>query len=308
MHDTQIDDEVLVPIAYFGCPSYIRRAVDSVLGQTHRNIRVVVINDGDPTPPWPMLADIEDPRLWRVDLTTNEGYYFAMEAARRCARSPFFLVQDADDWSEPARISQLLKMLEATNASAACSGQAVHYFRGPDHLPDSLPRVVRHEEFSNRVAREPRDVLRFRCMHHGLFRTEFLRGIGGYYGGFRVSYDTLVVGLAHLLGELTYTSEVLYNRVCRQGSLTTEPKTGLGSSYRRQVNSKLAEVYAAVRTARAEGLCGESQIGAIVHQFTEVRDESRLSSCADQLRQFMESPSREVGVIEAQHRFGSTEV
>lgn len=298
MSDTQHEDEVLVPIAYYGCASYVRRAVDSVLAQTHRNIRVVVINDGDPNPPWPALEDIEDPRLWRVDLTENRGCYFAVEAARRSAASPFLLIQDADDWSERTRISRLLRMARTANTGAACSGQEVHYLSGPDYRPDGLPAAMREEEFSDRVSRKPSSVLRFRCMHHGLFRTDFLHRIGGYYGGVRVSYDTLVIGLAHLLGELTYTSDRLYHRVCRRGSLMTDPKTALGSTYRQSVNSRLADIYAEVFAALDGNRPAGFEPRSIVHRHTAADGDAQLSSCAEQIARFTKTASRDIGVVE----------
>ena len=54
---------VTASLPYFNARGYIRRAVESLLAQSHSNITVVVVCDGDPRPPWPELAHIRDPRL-----------------------------------------------------------------------------------------------------------------------------------------------------------------------------------------------------------------------------------------------------
>src|SRR5437588_10894426 len=67
------DARVTACIPYFQTRRYIRRAVESLLKQTYHNLTVVVVNDGDPEPPWRELADINDRRLVRVSLPYNFG-------------------------------------------------------------------------------------------------------------------------------------------------------------------------------------------------------------------------------------------
>src|SRR5262245_6669645 len=99
---------VTVVITHYQCRAYIRQAVESILNQTHANLTLVVVNDGDPDPPWPELAHIGDRRLVRFDLSRNYGLYFAIQVVLAATDAPFFAVQDADDWSDPPRIARLL--------------------------------------------------------------------------------------------------------------------------------------------------------------------------------------------------------
>src|SRR5690606_4514374 len=96
---------VVVSIPCFGCHRYIARSVESILQQTYTDIQVVVVNDGDPRPPWEALSHIDDPRLVRFSLPENYGPYFAHAVVLAATSSPYFLVQDADDWSDPERIA-----------------------------------------------------------------------------------------------------------------------------------------------------------------------------------------------------------
>src|SRR5262245_35812210 len=87
---------VTVSIPYFRCKPYICRAVESILEQTYHHLTVVVVNDGDPEPPWDQLAHIDDPRLVRFNLAANYGRYFVDAVVLNATPDLYFVVQDAD--------------------------------------------------------------------------------------------------------------------------------------------------------------------------------------------------------------------
>src|SRR5712692_1784143 len=95
---------VTVSIPYFQCKQYICKAVESILGQSHTNLTLVVVNDGDDDPPWDQLTYIDDPRLVRFDMRSNHGRYFADTVVLNATTDNYLVIQDADDWSEPDRI------------------------------------------------------------------------------------------------------------------------------------------------------------------------------------------------------------
>src|SRR5258708_34328454 len=111
--ETMLDSppRITACVPYFRCNSHIRRAVESLLVQTQQNLRVVIINDGDPNPPWDCLADIDDSRLVRTTLTSNRGPYFATSVVLNATPDQYLLIQDADDWSAPGRVSRLLSQM-----------------------------------------------------------------------------------------------------------------------------------------------------------------------------------------------------
>lgn len=258
---------VTVSLPYYACKPYVRRAVTSILKQTYDHLRLVVVNDGDPDPPWPVLADIDDPRLVRFDLTENRGRYFADAVVLAATPDPYFLVQDADDWSEPTRLETLLQLLRRTHADVALSAQIVHMADGRQCLED-------FSDFDQPL--QPR--LRHRANHHGLFRTDALHRVGGYDGGFRVGYDTLLVNLLRMTGPVAYCSKPLYHRRQRSGSLTAAPETGFRSEHRAVVLQSLSALYDrafAVYRRYVRGRCGaevmEQEIRALVR--TAQRDD-----------------------------------
>jgi glycosyltransferase involved in cell wall biosynthesis len=222
-------------IPHYRCRPYIARAVESLLAQTHRDLTVVVVNDGDPDPPWPELAHIDDPRLVRYSLLANRGCFFAEAVVHNATSAPYFLIQDADDWSAPYRIECLLNRLDLDRSEFAASAQ---------------PQCVAHDgryEILNVLWRnvKPRLTATFEhiCSHVGLFRTQSLREIGGYYAGFRVGYDAVLPSLMLMTGRISHVSLPLYYRLKRPESLTYSPQTGIGSSYNKTSMQHIAALY-----------------------------------------------------------------
>ena len=99
-------------IPHYGPGDYLRFAVESILGQTHRDLTCVVVFDGDRTG-WNTIDDIDDARLVRHVLGENRGRYFADQVVLDATQSDYFLVQDSDDWSEPGRVERLTRRTSA---------------------------------------------------------------------------------------------------------------------------------------------------------------------------------------------------
>src|SRR5271166_1826071 len=71
----------------------------------------------------------------------------------------------------------------------------------------------------------------YRAPHHGLVRKTALERIGGYYGGFRVGWDTLLTNVIMMTGSISWIPEQLYYRLVRSDSLTHSTQTGTASAY-----------------------------------------------------------------------------
>ena len=235
-------------IPHYRCRRDIRRAVESLLCQTYPWVRVIVVNDGDPDPPWPELQSIYDPRLICFGLDANSGPYFGTEVASRATPDPFFLIQDADDWSDKHRVECLLSLLQrdASNFAVCAQPQVVQRPRGNEivdvrwkresDMQDAEPFTIQQ-----RLSRQ----FRYRAPHHGLFRNSALRAVGGYYVGMRISYDTLIPNLILMTGSISHTRRELYYRVIREESLTHSPGTGVRSTAARAEDVTKRAIYEA---------------------------------------------------------------
>src|SRR5262249_13218614 len=158
---------------------------------------------------WNVLGHLRDPRLVRFSLASNRGPYFAHAVALLATPDPFYLMQDADDWSHPERLSILLDDIETEQAHASFSDVTMHHLRSTGRTVPSRLRWYSVVDFDL----GPRYL--HRAPHHALFRAEALRRIGGYYGGYRIGFDTLIMNLLLMTGKLSYVSLPLYNCTAR---------------------------------------------------------------------------------------------
>lgn len=248
------DVAVTASVPYFNARNYVRRAVESLLSQTHRNLTVVVVNDGDPNPPWDELAHIDDPRLIRFSLDLNYGPYFAHQVVLGASTTPYFLVQDADDWSTPTRVASLLNALVSEGSDLVFSAWQQYRADLNGYLqPDSIR--WRHRRPGDPLLAPPgqRELFLFdpilnehfvnRAAHHGIFRREALERIGGYYAGFRMNYDTLLTNFLLMTGRVSFVEEPHYQYVIRPDSLSHSQATGVRSPIRIATKQHLSAMY-----------------------------------------------------------------
>ena len=195
---------ITVSLPYTGSGLFLRRAVESVLGQTHGELTLIVLNNGGSPEPWDLLSDITDRRLVRFDLDSRRGRFFADAVALAATDDPYFMIQDAGDWSSADRAALLFEVLREENVGAAFSAIGEH--------SDAGVRKVSLRECARAPAPRPA-----RIPHQaGLYRTRTLRATGGCYGGFRAGYGTMVVGLTALTARLAYLDVPLYHRASGQ--------------------------------------------------------------------------------------------
>ena len=232
----RIHERVTVSMPCLRGEAYLRRAVESVLAQTHADLRLIVVNDGGQTP-WDVLAGVDDDRLVRFELFRTHGRYFADAVTLQATSDPYFLIHDADDWSEPDRLARLLEARREISADAATASWMVDEGGGQPEATAWVRtfRPTIEEPFTTRFV--------YRAPHHSLFRTRFLRELGGTYGGFRVAYDSLLMNFVLMAGRLAYVDAPLYHHLLRSDSLAHSEATGIGSPYREQVVRRLRAAY-----------------------------------------------------------------
>lgn len=103
---------VLLPV--YNAERYLRRAVESVLAQTVRDLECVVIDDGSTDGSGRVLAELaaSDHRL-RVITQENAGLIRTLNRAIGEAGGEIFFRMDADDIAEPDRFERQLAYLDA---------------------------------------------------------------------------------------------------------------------------------------------------------------------------------------------------
>lgn len=104
------EPSVTAVLPYFRAHLYIEEAVDSILAQTHRNLDVVIVNDGSFEPEDAVLDRLAaDPRVQVVN-QLNRGDLTARNLGLSLARGDYLLMFDADNVLEPEFVARALAM------------------------------------------------------------------------------------------------------------------------------------------------------------------------------------------------------
>lgn len=101
---------VTAVIPYHRAHLYVEEAVGSLLAQTHRNLDVIVVNDGSFEPEDEVLDRLaEDPRV-RVVTQLQRGDMVARRLGIRLAECDYVMMFDADNVLEPEFVARALAM------------------------------------------------------------------------------------------------------------------------------------------------------------------------------------------------------
>jgi len=281
-------DKILVALStYQSDPSELRKSVDSVLAQTYENFILLIISDGDETPPWDTIKDIDDPRIIRLHNKENIGQFPTYEAILRASKIKYLAIQDDDDVSDPQRLELLMQEMTRTNADVVFSDLQIETAGGKKIYHPSRPEwLAEHREWFAHVG-----------SHVGLWKMESLRRIGGYYGGFRIGADTVVVGLISRLGRPAFFHKVLYFAKRSKFSMTTNPQTGMDTPVRKRVWAEILRLWNTVRKSQ----CSIMHTRKLVQEGISNDHQSMINDFAQTIKKALENQ----GQRNENHRTGS---
>ena len=115
---------VLAIVPHYKCEPWISDCLDSLVRQTHPLDGIVVIDDGSGAPPTDIVRRF--PAVTLLASSENVGPYRLTQTVIDQTDYDAYLLQDADDWSAPLRLHQLLTAAEQTGAELiGCQGYRV---------------------------------------------------------------------------------------------------------------------------------------------------------------------------------------
>ena len=111
---------VIIPV--YNVEPYLRRCLDSVIGNTYKKLEIICVNDGSPDNCLNILKEYEkqDDRVIVID-QKNGGVSAARNAGMNIATGEFFAFIDSDDWVHPQYFEILLHFQLAYNADLILS-------------------------------------------------------------------------------------------------------------------------------------------------------------------------------------------
>lgn len=109
---------VSVIMTHFDVGDALLTAVHSVLGQSWRNLELIIIDDCSPDDEFARIRGLQerDPRIRILQTQKNSGTYTARNLGLQHARGEFVTCHDSDDWSHPRKIErQVVQLLESNS-------------------------------------------------------------------------------------------------------------------------------------------------------------------------------------------------
>lgn len=149
---------VTVAIPFYNAEEYIEDAIKSVLNQTHRNIELLLINDGSTDKSVIKAREyLEDKRVKLIDDGRNLGLVARLNQSVELAKGRYYARMDADDIMHPERIERQINFAEqhpeidviATAYYSIDSNNEIKgLFQYPDIVNPKDPRLLHPSVFA----------------------------------------------------------------------------------------------------------------------------------------------------------------
>jgi len=113
-------DKISVAVAVYNSEAYLDRTIQSILGQTYRNLEVILVDDGS-TDGCPAICDKyaqADPRV-KVIHKKNGGLFTSRNVGMEHATGEYLAFMDGDDWIDPEMYEHMLSALKEQDADLA---------------------------------------------------------------------------------------------------------------------------------------------------------------------------------------------
>ena len=101
---------VIIPL-YNKAP-YVRKTVESVLGQTFRDYELLIVDNGSNDGSSEVVAEFTDSRIQIVRLEENVGVSNARNKGVSLSTASYITFLDADDWWEPTFLEEMAGLIE----------------------------------------------------------------------------------------------------------------------------------------------------------------------------------------------------
>jgi len=212
---------VTVVMPYWRAAGTYRRAVDSIVAQTFKDWRLLVVVDGDRQMPPP----VDDHRVSMLVLSENGGFSNAHHVALDHVDTEWWTAHDADDWSDPVRFAHLFNQVDG-DVDAVLAPVVEHRRDGTRRVRPVLTHAADQES-----------LVHVGWPQAGLFRTGVAQQVG-WLPDVRYGWDSVFVGLVTRHYRVKVTGVAHYHLVRRAGSLTTHRGT---AAYARDRNRCQAE-------------------------------------------------------------------
>lgn len=219
-----MESKITIIVPVYKVEPYIRKCVESIIGQTYRQIEVILVDDGSPDNCGAICDEYArtDSRIIVIH-TKNEGVYIAEKKALDIATGDYLMFVGADDWVEPDFCETALRLAQENNVQLV-TFMYNDVFEGRDHtITEKRPAVFRKPGYMDAAEAVRHLILRDSPIASYLCNKLFKRSL---FDGFRfpegrVLQDQAITYLMVLrAGRIYVSNAVLYNYLQHPGSIT----------------------------------------------------------------------------------------
>ena len=106
--------KITVLVAVYNAEKYLRDCLDSLVGQTLKEIQVLCVDDASTDHSWSILQEYAtlDKRIEIIHLDKNGGQANARNIALKLAKGLYTCFLDSDDWLSPDALEQAVLKFE----------------------------------------------------------------------------------------------------------------------------------------------------------------------------------------------------
>ncbi len=219
-----IEPKITIIVPVYKVEPYIRKCVESIIGQTYRQIEVILVDDGSPDNCGAICDEYakSDNRV-KVIHAENEGVYIARNKALDVATGDYLMFVDSDDWVEPDFCETALKLALENNVQMVAF-MFNNIFEDRDHsITEKRPAVFRQTGYMEASEAVKHLIFRNTSLANYLWNKLFKRTLfdGLRFPEGRVLQDQAITYLMMLrAGRIYVSNAVLYNYLQHSGSIT----------------------------------------------------------------------------------------
>lgn len=282
---------VSIVVPAYAVERYLPACLDSLLGQTHRTLEIVVVDDGSPDASGDIAEAYaaRDDRV-RVVHTDNRGLGAARNEGLRHVRGEYVGFADSDDVVPPAAYRTLLGSLHRSGSDFVTG--SIAWLEGADlREPPWMRRLHTPDRLGIRAADHP-ELLGDVFAWNKLFRRSFWDAAGlTWPEGIRYE-DQPTTTEAYLAGRFDVLGEVVYHwRIRAEGTSITQQRSTVADLRDRWETKRrvLASVEASPQAAAVRDVALDRVLPGDLHRYFVV-----IPGCADDWWELLVTGVREI--------------
>ena len=138
---------VIIPV--YKVESFLNRCLRSVVGQSYKELEIILVDDGSPDKCPQMCEQWKDKdKRIKVIHKENGGLSSARNAGMKIMTGDYVCFVDSDDWIEPIMIEHLMEMIRNTKGAdiAQCDYRISYKFESFSRQPKEIIKVFGKKE------------------------------------------------------------------------------------------------------------------------------------------------------------------